>query len=74
VLFVFSKGKLESPYGISTQFGKCIHREIFLQGKVWKTQEYFVYFKFFKPHPWGKRSDEGRRRNCVGLPSIRTDR
>ena len=25
------------------------------QAKVWKTEEYFVYFLFFKLHDWGKR-------------------
>ena len=30
--------------------------------KVWKTQEYFVYFKFFELHSWGKRSADNRRR------------
>ena len=28
--------------------------------KVWKTQEYFVYFKFFKLHSWGKTSASNR--------------
>ena len=37
-------------------FGKSIRREILLQDKVWKMQEYFVYFKFFKPQNWRKRS------------------
>ena len=29
-----------------------------------------MYFKFFKLQDWGKRSVEGRRRNCVVLPFI----
>ena len=32
-------------------------------------QEYFVYFKFFKPQYWSKRSAEGRRRICVVMPT-----
>ena len=27
-----------------------------------------MYFKFFKLQDWGKRSGEGRRRNCAVLP------
>ena len=30
--------------------------------KVWKTQTYFVYFKFFKLHSCGRRSADNRRR------------
>ena len=41
--------------------GKSYQREILSQMKVWKTQEYFVYFAFFKLHSWGKISAEGRR-------------
>ena len=40
-----------------------------LQDKVWKMQEYFVYFKFFKPQYWSKRSAEDRRRICVVMPT-----
>ena len=36
------------------------------QMKVWKTQEYFVYFAFFKLHSWDKRSAEGRRHLISG--------
>ena len=32
-------------------------------------QEYFVYFKFFKPQYWSKRSAEGRRHICVVMPT-----
>ena len=32
-------------------------------------QEYFVYFKFFKPQYWSKRSAEDRRRICVVMPT-----
>ena len=32
------------------------------QIKVWKLQEYFVYFKIFKPTSWGKRPAERRSR------------
>ena len=52
----------------TAQFGKRHQREILFQDKVWKTQEYFVYFKFFKPQYWDKRSADVRRRNCVVLP------
>ena len=38
------------------------------QIKVWKTQEYFVYFKFFKLHSWGKRSVSCRRRFIQRFP------
>ena len=41
--------------------GKRIRREILTLDKVWKTQEYCMYFKFFKPQDCGKRSAEGRR-------------
>ena len=30
------------------------------QIEVWKSQEYFVYFKIFKPISWGKRPAERR--------------
>ena len=30
--------------------------------KVWKTEEYWMYFPFFKLHSWGKRSAVRRRR------------
>ena len=32
------------------------------QIEVWKSQEYFVYFKIFKPISWGKRPAERRSR------------
>ena len=35
--------------GSSELINKSGWREIFWQGEVWKTQEYFVYFKFFIP-------------------------
>ena len=54
--------------GNTAQFGKRLRREILFQDKVWKTQEYCMYFKFFKLQDWGKRSGEGRRRNCAVLP------
>ena len=47
--------------GSSEQIRKSGQREILLQGNVWKTQEYFVYFKFSKRQNCGKRSDERRR-------------
>ena len=55
--------------GSTAQIGKSIRREILLQDKVWKTQEYFVSFKFFKPQYWSKRSAEGRRRIGVVMPT-----
>ena len=55
-------------YGNTAQFGKRLRREILFQDKVWKTQEYCMYFKFFKLQDWDKRSGEGRRRNCAVLP------
>ncbi len=30
--------------------------------EVWKSQEYFVYFKIFKPISWGKSPAERRSR------------
>ena len=47
--------------GSSGSIIKIIRREIFAQGKVWKTQIYVVYFKFSEPQHCGKRSGEGRR-------------
>ena len=38
------------------------------QDKVWKTQEYWMSFKFFKLQDWDKRSAAVRRRNCAVLP------
>ena len=40
--------------------GKRIRREILVQGKVWETQEYWMYFKVFKLRDCAKRSAEGR--------------
>ncbi len=54
--------------GSTAQFGKQIRREIFCQGKVRKTKEYCMYFSFFEPKYWQKRSVEVRRRNCAVLP------
>ncbi len=56
--------------GNTAQFGKQIRREIFRQVKVWKTEEYCMYFPFFKPKNWRKRSAEARRRNCAVLPKV----
>jgi len=36
--------------------------QILGQMKVWKTQEYFVYFKFYKLHSWTERSVGSRSR------------
>lgn len=52
-------------------FGKSIRREAFSQGKIRNMQEYWMYFKCFKPKDWDKRSAEGRRRNCAALPKIK---
>ncbi|MFR1260922.1 MAG: hypothetical protein ACLSCX_09765, partial [Oscillospiraceae bacterium] len=49
--------------GNTAQFGKQIRRGIFHQGKVWKAEEYCMYFSLFKPQNWWKRSVEARRRN-----------
>ena len=46
----------EVPQGSSDSFGKSWRREIFPQPKVQKTAEYCMYFPFFEPHGWGKRS------------------
>ena len=56
--------------GSTARFGKQIRREIFRQVKIWKAQEYFVYFALFKPQNWRKRSAEARGRNCAVLPMI----
>ncbi len=37
---------------------------------VWKTQEYFVYFKFFKPKSWDKRFAECRWLFIQSFPSF----
>ena len=50
------------PFVTDDSFGKSGWREILAQVKVPKTQEYFVYFKFFKLHSWAKRSASRRRR------------
>ncbi len=55
-------------WGSTAQFSKRQQREILFQDKVWKTQEYFVYFKFFKLQYWDKRSADVRRCNCAVLP------
>ena len=55
--------------GSDEKIGKSGQREILLQIKVWKTQEYFVYFKFFKLRLWGKRSAERRRRFFQRFPN-----
>ena len=34
-------------------------------------QEYFVYFKFYKPMDWGKRFGESRSDNGMRLPYIK---
>ena len=41
--------------GNNAQFGKSQWRGIFPQPKVWKTEEYLVYFLFSKLRGWGKR-------------------
>ena len=40
--------------------GKRIRREILVQGKVWETQDYCMYFKFSKLRDCAKRSAEAR--------------
>ena len=50
--------------------GKRIRREILVQDKVWKTQEYCMYFKFFKPRDCTERSAEGRRPFIQRFPYI----
>ena len=42
--------------------------------KVWKTQEYFVYFKFFKLHSWGKTSASNRSGFDDWMPINKTRR
>ena len=41
--------------GNTAQFGKSRWRGIFPQLKVWKTEEYLVYFLFSILRGWGKR-------------------
>ena len=48
--------------GRDDEIDKRRWREIFSEDKVWKTQEYFVYFKFFKQQYSEKRSVSSRRR------------
>ena len=66
--------EVASDRGSTAQIGKSIRREILLQDKVWKTQEYFVSFKFFKPQYWSIRSAEGRRRIGVVMPKKKKSR
>ena len=47
---------LREIMGCSDEILGCGWREIFRQDKAWKTTEYFVYFSFFKPQYWRKRS------------------
>ena len=47
---------LREIMGCSDEILGCGWREIFRQDKAWKTKEYFVYFSFFKPQYWRKRS------------------
>jgi len=54
--------------GIDAQFGKKSQTGFLSQFKVWKMEEYFVYFPFFKLKKWGKKTAETRSRNCVALP------
>ncbi len=53
---LLERGRVLANQGNTAQFGKQIRREIFRQVKVWKVQEYFVYFKLFKPQNRRKRS------------------
>ncbi|MBQ7872010.1 MAG: hypothetical protein IJ357_07705 [Oscillospiraceae bacterium] len=50
------------------EIGKRWRREILAQKEVWKTQEYFVYFKFSELNSWVKRSAGSRRRFDQRLP------
>ena len=45
-----------------------LQRKILAQPKVWKTEEYFVYFLFFKPHAWGKRFAVQPQLNKTSFP------
>ena len=42
--------------GNTAQFGKSRWRGIFPQPKVWKTEEYLVYFLFSKLRGWGEKT------------------
>ena len=70
----FDTGTSRAPFrkkwilGFTAQFGKQIRREIFRQGKIWNTQEYFVYFACFKAQHWRKTSAEALGRNCAVMP------
>ncbi len=44
-------------------------RGILFQIEVWKSQEYFVYFKIFKPISWDKRPAERRSRLIQRSPN-----
>ncbi len=58
--------------GSSESIGKSGQREIFCQAEVRKTQEYFVYFKFFEPKDWRKRSAARRRRSTQSFQLKKT--
>jgi len=51
-----------SSLGSDDEIGKSDWLEILAQIKVWKTQEYCMYFKFFKLQSWVKGSAKHRRR------------
>ena len=54
--------------GSSDEIGKSRWGEILSQIEVWKMEEYFVYFPFFKLISWGKRSASCRRRFLQSFP------
>jgi len=59
--------------GSSDEIDKSGWREILHQMKDWKTQEYWMYFKFSKLHSWGKRSVMRRRRFIQRFPCMEED-
>ena len=54
--------------GNTTQFDKKTQPGFLPQFKVWKMEEYCMYFPFFKLKKWGKKTAEARRHNCAVLP------
>ncbi len=49
---------------------KSGQRGILFQIEVWKSQEYFVYFKIFKPISWDERPAERRSRLIQRFPYV----
>ena len=68
---------MKNPKASGEQIGKRCGGEILAQIKVWKAEEYFVYFQLFKLKCWGKRSRRRqfvyRLRNKKGQSSLNTE-